>query len=222
MILTTGEEIWTSFWRSDEPQKVSKQETSVPSSDSQDKHRKRRGRKWTPPSTSESERRSVVSDSLWLPGLHSPWNSPGQNTGVGSLSLLQGIFPTQGSNPGLPHCRQMLYQLSHQGSPRILEWVACPFSSRSSRCRNWTRVSCIVGRFFTSWATGEAQPSRRKMIKASITWRRGKQWTWETSQKKILRDFFWTKCVDQKEEEILDNWGVKRRLRQKKKKKNPW
>ena len=170
---------------------------------------------------SDSESRSVMSNSLRPPGLHSPWNSPGQNTGVGSLSLLQGIFPSQGSNPGLPHCRQMLYQLSHQGSPRILEWVACPFSSRSSRCRNWTRVSCIVGRFFTSWATGEAQPSRRKMIKASITWRRGKQWTWETSQKKILRDFFWTKCVDQKEEEILDNWGVKRRLRPKKKKKIP-
>jgi len=54
----------------------------------------------------------------------SPWNSPGQNTGVGSLSLLQGIFPTQGSNPGLPHCRWILYQLSHKGSPRILEWVA--------------------------------------------------------------------------------------------------
>ena len=44
----------------------------------------------------------------------SPWNSLGQNTGVGSLSLLQGIFPTQGSNPGLPHCRRILYQLSHK------------------------------------------------------------------------------------------------------------
>ena len=65
-------------------------------------------------------------------GLHSPWNSPGQNTGVGSLSLLQGIFPTQGSNPGLPQCRQILYQLSHQGSPTVLEWVAYPISSRSS------------------------------------------------------------------------------------------
>ena len=54
-------------------------------------------------------------------GLYSPWNSPGQNTGVGSLSLLQGIFPTQGLNPGLPHCRQILYQLSHEESPRILE-----------------------------------------------------------------------------------------------------
>ena len=50
-------------------------------------------------------------------GLYSPWNSPGQNTGVGSLSLLQGIFPTQGSNPGLLHCRRILYQLSCEGSP---------------------------------------------------------------------------------------------------------
>ena len=51
-----------------------------------------------------------------------------QNTGVDSLSLLQGIFPTQGLNPGLPHCRWILYQLSHKGNPRILEWVAYPFS----------------------------------------------------------------------------------------------
>ena len=72
-----------------------------------------------------------MSDSLRPHGLYSPWNSPGRNTGVGSLSLLQGIFPTQGSNPGLLHCRQILYQLSHKGSPRILEWVAYPFSSGS-------------------------------------------------------------------------------------------
>ena len=58
-----------------------------------------------------------MSDSLRPHGLYIPWNSPGQNTGVGSLSFLQGIFPTQGSNPGLSHCRQILYQLSHQGSP---------------------------------------------------------------------------------------------------------
>ena len=51
-------------------------------------------------------------------GLCSPWTSPGPNTGVGSLSLLQVISPTQGWNPGLPHCRRILYQLSHQGSPR--------------------------------------------------------------------------------------------------------
>ena len=52
--------------------------------------------------------------------IYSPRNSLGQNTGMGSLSLLLGIFPTQGSNPGLLHCRRILYQLSHKGSPRIL------------------------------------------------------------------------------------------------------
>ena len=92
--------------------------------------------------------RSVMSDSLQPHGLYSPWNSPGQNTGVGSLSLLQEIFPTQGSNPGLPHCKRILSQLSHKGSPRILEWVAYPFSSGYSRPRNRTDVSCIAGRFF--------------------------------------------------------------------------
>ena len=97
-----------------------------------------------------------MSDSLWPHGLYSPWNSPGQNTGVGSCSLLQEIFPTQGLNPGLLHCRLILYQLSHQGSPRILEWVACPFSSGSFQPRNQPGVSCIAGRFFTSWAIREA------------------------------------------------------------------
>ena len=64
--------------------------------------------------------------------------SPGQDTGVCSLSFLQGIFPTQGSNPELSHCRQILYHLSHKGSPRIQKWVAYPFLSRSSWPRNWT------------------------------------------------------------------------------------
>ena len=72
-------------------------------------------------SSYESESRSVVSNSLWPHGLYSPWNSPGQNTGLGSLCLLQGIFPTQGLSPGLPHCRQILFQLSHNRSLRILE-----------------------------------------------------------------------------------------------------
>ena len=83
--------------------------------------------------------------------MDSPWNSPGQNPGVGSLSILQGIFPTQGLNPGLPHCRWILYQLSHKGSLRILQWVVYLFSSRSSPPRNRTGVSCIAGRFFTSF-----------------------------------------------------------------------
>ena len=94
---------------------------------------------------SESESHSVAFDSLQPHGLYSPWNSE-----VGSLSLLQGIFSTQGSNSGLPHCRQILNRLSYQESPRILEWVAYPFSKRTSPPRDRSGVSCIAGRFFTS------------------------------------------------------------------------
>ena len=90
-----------------------------------------------------------------VPRLYSPWNSPDQNTGEGSLSLLQGIFSTQGLNPGLLHCPQILYQMSHQGSPRMLEWVAYSFCSRSSQPRNWTGFSCIAGGFFTNWTIRE-------------------------------------------------------------------
>ena len=68
---------------------------------------------------SEWESRSVISDSVTLYAIYSPWNSPGRSTGVGSLSLLQGIFLTHGSNPGLPHCRRVLYQLSQKGSPQV-------------------------------------------------------------------------------------------------------
>ena len=74
---------------------------------------------------SESVSCSVVSDSLRPHGLYParllcPWDSPNKNTGVCCHSVLQGIFPTQGSNLGLLHCRQILYRLSHQGSPRGL------------------------------------------------------------------------------------------------------
>ena len=83
----------------------------------------------------ESIRCSVMSNSLWPHGLWPtrllcPWNSPGKNTGVGSHSLLQGIFPTQRLNPGLPHCRQVPYCLSHQGSPSdtisSVRLLSCP------------------------------------------------------------------------------------------------
>ena len=60
--------------------------------------------------------------------LSCPWNSPGQNTGVGSLSILQGIFLTQGWNPGLPSRRQILYCLSHQGSSMLLLLLPSHFS----------------------------------------------------------------------------------------------
>ena len=61
-----------------------------------------------------------------------PWSSvhrdsPGQNTGLGCHALLQGLFPTQGLNLGFPHFRQILYHLSHQGSPRILEYMCILF-----------------------------------------------------------------------------------------------
>ena len=107
--------------------------------------------RWT--KLGESEGHSVVSDLLRPHGLYSLWNSPGQNTGVGHLSFLQGILPIQGSNPGLP---------SHQGSPRILEWVAYSFSSGSSQPRNQTGVSCVAGGFFTSRASREAPKLRRE------------------------------------------------------------
>ena len=90
-----------------------------------------------------------------LPGSTVHGDSPRKNTGVGCHALLQGIFPTQGLNPGLPHCWQLLYHLSRQGSPRILEWVAYSFSRGSSWLRNRTKVSCIAGAFLTSWATRE-------------------------------------------------------------------
>ena len=91
------------------------------------------------------------------PGSSVHGDSPGKNSGVGCHALLQGIFPTQGLNPGLPHCRQILYHLSHQGNPRILEWVAYPFSRGSSGPKEQIQVSCIAGRFFTVWATRETQ-----------------------------------------------------------------
>ena len=84
-------------------------------------------------------------------------DSPGKNTGVSYHALLQGIFPTQGLNPGFLHCRWILYHLSHQGRSRIPGWVAYPFYRGSSRSRNWTGVSCIVDGFFTTWSTREAQ-----------------------------------------------------------------
>ena len=100
------------------------------------------------------EKRTLPTPVFWpgeFHGLYSPWGHKESDTTERlSLSLLQGIFPTQGSNSGLPHCRKILYQLSHKGSPKILEWVTYPFSSGSSQHRNRTRVSCIAGGFFTN------------------------------------------------------------------------
>ena len=89
-----------------------------------------------------------------------PAEPPGKpsNTGVGSLSLLQWIFPTQGSNWGLLHCRRILYQLSYREAQKLkLEWVAMPSSRGSSQPRDWMQVFHIAGGFFIVGATREAQ-----------------------------------------------------------------
>ena len=99
---------------------------------------------------SESESRSIVSDSLRPLGLE--FSRPE----YWIREDLQGIFLIQGLNPGLPHCRQILYQLSQKGRPGILEWIAYPFSSGSSQPRNWTGVSWIAGEFFTNWTIKKA------------------------------------------------------------------
>ena len=108
---------------------------------------------------SQSESQSVIPDSLQPQTIQSmefsrseywsgyPFSSPWD-------------FPNPGIEPRSPTCRQILYQLSPQGNPRILKWVAYLFSSGSSRPRNWTEVSCIAGRFFTSWAASETPYSK--------------------------------------------------------------
>ena len=83
-------------------------------------------------------------------------DSPNKNTGVGCYALLQGIFPTQGLSPGLPHCRWICYRLSHQGTQWILEWVAYPFSWVSSLIQEVNQHLLHYRWLFTSWATREA------------------------------------------------------------------
>ena len=114
------------------------------------------------------------------PGSSVHGDSPGKNTGVGSHALLQGILPTQGSNPSLSHCKQILYHLSHQGGPRILEWVVYPFSRGSSWPRNQTGVSWIAGGFFTSWATREAYVMNPEVTRV---WESGSNFSDESSRK---------------------------------------
>ena len=103
------------------------------------------------------------------PGSSVHGDSPGKNSGVGCYALLQGIILTQGLNTDLPHCRWILYRLSHQVSPRILEWVAYSFSRGSSQPRNQTQVSCIADRFFTIWATREVHLAPRMITNLKCT-----------------------------------------------------
>ena len=136
---------------------------------------------------SESESRSVMYNFLRLHGLSMELSRP--EYWSGSLSLLQRIFPTQGSNPGPPHCRGILHQLSHKVSPRILEWVGYRFFSGSSRPRSRMGVPCIAGGFFTNWAI-------RELDKQSILgmgrgdWRSGKD-----EVMAVLRRHIWVTCV---------------------------
>ena len=97
--------------------------------------------KWIGSARSESEvaQSCLTLATLWTVAHHAPpgnsWEFPGKGTGVGCHFLLQRIFPTQGSNPGLSHCRQTLYHLSHQGSPgtdygrAIFSSLACQLAS---------------------------------------------------------------------------------------------
>ena len=127
-----------------------------------------------------SESCSVVSDSLWHHGLYNPWNSPGQNSSMGSHSLLQGIFSTQGLNPGLPNCRGILHRLSHQGSLKtqtelyLLKWVSlhtpvlfiylflsvlslhCCMQTFSS-CGGWGCSLVAVHRLLLLWSMGSRE-----------------------------------------------------------------
>ena len=89
------------------------------------------------------------------PGSSVHGDSPGKNSELGCHALLQGIFTTQGFDPGLQHCRWILCRLSHQGSPRIMEWVTDSLSRGTSPPRNRTGVSCIASGFFISSATRE-------------------------------------------------------------------
>ena len=123
---------------------------------------------------------SVLSNSLQSMNCHPPGSFV---HGILQARILEWVaFPfSRGSykprlNPGLPHCRWILYHLSFQGSPRILEWVAYPFSSGSFRPRNRTGVSCIAGGFFTKWAIREAQ-----VIQSCLTlWPHGLYSSWNS------------------------------------------
>ena len=103
--------------------------------------------KWSSSAVQCSASGSVVSESLWPLGLYGPWNSASQNTGVDSLSLLQRIFPIQGSNPGLPLCRRILYQLSHKGSLKVKEGnEKSGLNSTFNKLTSWLLVPSLHGK----------------------------------------------------------------------------
>ena len=112
---------------------------------------------------------SVMFDSLQPYGLYSPWNFPGQNTGVGSLFLLQRIFPTQGSNPGLPHCRQIHYQLSYQGSPQKVKvtqsyLTLCNLGRNSPGQNTGVRCHSLLQGIFPTQGLNPGVPHCRRIL----------------------------------------------------------
>ena len=131
-----------------------------------------------------------MSNSLWPHGLSSPWNSPGsglENTGVVSHSLLQGIFQTQGLNPGLPHCRQILYQLSHQWSQKNTG-VACHALLQGIFSTQGPNPGLQhSGRSFIDWATRESQ---RKWKSLSCIWLVVTPWTIQSME--LSRSEYWS------------------------------
>ena len=117
-----------------------------------------------------SESCSVMPDSWW------PWNSPGQNTRIGNLSLFQGICPPQGSNPGLPHCRQILYQLSHREAQGLHKAAFNYFKHWNDSVKFVLRISSLY--VFAGWVTRHTwgtsyKKSRQDILCASPKSQRG-------------------------------------------------
>ena len=111
---------------------------------------------------------------VWLfdpHGLYSPWNSPGENTGVGRLSVLQKIFPTQGLNCGLPHCGKILYQLSHKGNPKNTGVGSLVLLQQIFTTQESKRGLLHCSGFFTNWAIREAlKPLRAPWLMLVFWW----------------------------------------------------
>ena len=133
-----------------------------------------------------SDSRSVVSDSLQPHGLYTPWNSPGENAGVGSFSVLQGIFPTQGLNPGLPHCRKILYQLSYKGPRQCVKKQRRYFANKVHIVKAMVFLVVMCG--CESWTIKKAECQRIDAFKLCC-WKRLLKVCWTArSNQSILRE----------------------------------
>ena len=107
--------------------------------------------------------KSLSSVSLFVTLWTSPWNSPGQNTGVGSLSFLQGIFPTQVSNPDFPYCRRILYQLETPGKPNCIYFSCASMLEKTAWNKSSYRKSANINDSWRilsqQWLTSNSQMS---------------------------------------------------------------